>query len=211
MRQNPPVSSIQPNVAFGKWHGATAIQPRNYHCGFCDSAVGSNTGFISVGEGRNSIVMICPACNQPTYFQHGVGPGIPGVKPGPSVSGAGPEVIELYEEARSAASANAFTAAVMVCRKLLMNISVDLGAKPNLKFVQYVNFLAENSFVSPRMKEYTDYLRTLGNDANHEIDHRTKDDAEIAIDFIAAIIRHNYEMPMRLPSSLKAKTGDGTN
>jgi hypothetical protein len=51
------------------------------------------------------------------------------------------DVTQLYEEARSAHTAGAFTAAVLSCRKTLMRIAVGHGDPQGGSFLQYVEYL----------------------------------------------------------------------
>jgi hypothetical protein len=64
---------------------------------------------------------------------------------------------------------NSFTSAVLTCRKLLMHIAVEKGAPTNQSFLQYVEYLEQNHYVPPGGKGWVDYIRTKGNEANHEI------------------------------------------
>jgi hypothetical protein len=102
---------------------------------------------------------------------------------------------DLYDEARRAAGASAFTAAVMACRKILMNVAVSEGADEGLSFAEYVNYLEVQQFFSPKMRSFVDGIRRLGNEANHQIAPKTDQDAIAAIEFVGAVLRHNYEIP----------------
>jgi hypothetical protein len=78
-------------------------------------------------------------------------------------------IASLYDEARTCCSASAFTAAVLILRKLLMNVSVNLGAPEGKSFVAYVEYLADAGYVPPNGKGWVDHIRKKGNEANHEI------------------------------------------
>lgn len=88
---------------------------------------------------------------------------------------------------------NSFTAAIMLMRKIIMNIAVHEGAKENLKFVQYVDFLYDNRIVHKKSKKKAQSVKDLGNDANHEIENRTLDEAQNCLDFIELLLIANYE------------------
>jgi hypothetical protein len=47
-------------------------------------------------------------------------------------------------------SSQAYTPAVLACRKILMNVSVALGAEAGEPFVNYVQFLADTGYVPLR-------------------------------------------------------------
>jgi len=101
----------------------------------------------------------------------------------------------IYEEARLCTSHQAFTSAVMLCRKLLMNIAVKHGAPENQSFQSYVEYLDENGFVPPNGKKWVDAIRQKGNEANHEISLMTARDAHNIVRFSEMLLRFVYEMP----------------
>jgi hypothetical protein len=80
-----------------------------------------------------------------------------------------------------------------------MNVAVREGAAEGLTFAQYVDYLEGQHFFSPKMRQFVDYIRRLGNEANHEIAPKSEHDAAAAIEFVAALLRHNYEVPGFLP------------
>jgi hypothetical protein len=123
----------------------------------------------------------------------------PRSRPGTVVENVPPDLRELYNEARESTGAGAYTGAVMLCRKMLMNIAVKEGAKEGLRFIQYVEYLEENHYFSPKSKAFVTYIKDLGNEANHEIAPKTQDDALAALEFVRALLSHNYELPAKLP------------
>lgn len=183
------------------WLKAATVGPAAYECGFCSNQVGSNIGYTTGGNGP-SIIRICPRCNRPTYFDMtSSSPYLyPGSLPGTSIRGIPRELGALYEEARASAKAGAYTGAVMLCRKILMNISVREGAKEGLGFKEYCKFLEENHYFSPKSKDFVTYIKDLGNEANHQIAPKKQDDALAAIEFVRALLSHNYELPGKIPT-----------
>ncbi len=105
------------------------------------------------------------------------------------------DVKTLYDEARSAASCNAFTAAILCCRKLLMNIAVSKGAEEGLKFIEYVDFLANKGYIPPDGKGWVDQIRIKGNEATHEIKIKSKEETVQIIRFCEMLLRFVYEFP----------------
>jgi hypothetical protein len=83
---------------------------------------------------------------------------------------------------------------------MLMNIAVSEGADQGLRFIEYVNYLAENGFVPPRGEAWVDYIRTRGNEATHEIALMTQDDAEAVVRFVEMLLRFIYAFPGLVPS-----------
>ena len=111
-----------------KWQNEIQITPKVYVCGYCDSKVGPDKGLYSNAPGGQLNLYFCSYCGQPTYFDR-LGRQFPGVRFGNPVSHLPPDVNALYDEGRSAMAAQAYTPAVLACRKILMNVAVSLGAQ----------------------------------------------------------------------------------
>jgi hypothetical protein len=62
---------------------------------------------------------------------------------GPEVDGLPADVADAYQEARNCMGVGAFTAAELICRKLLMHVAADKGAKAGEAFITYLDFLGE--------------------------------------------------------------------
>lgn len=110
-----------------------------------------------------------------------------------------PDVESLYNEARRCSSIGAYTAAVLLSRKLLMNISVSLGAKDGEPFITYVEYLAANGYVPPNGKRWVDHIRKKGNEATHEIVLMQQSDAEDLLKFGEMLMTFIYEFPNKIP------------
>jgi hypothetical protein len=111
-----------------------------------------------------------------------------------------PEALNaLYEEARRCTSQNCFTAAVLVCRKMLMNIAVQEGAAEGLKFIEYVTHLSDHGYVPPNGKHWVDHIRKKGNEATHEIALMSENDARELLGFVEMLLRFIYELPKMVP------------
>lgn len=184
-----------------EWKNVEAVKYRSYECGFCGNKVGPNLGYRN--NDTSHYILICPSCNTPTYFyQQTEYKRIQTPAPliGNDVSNVSDTDIEsLYNEARTCTGNNAFTAAVLACRKILMHIAVDKGAPTNKSFMEYVQYLSDNSYVPPDAKDWVDHIRTKGNEANHEIVLMEKADAIDLINFIEMLLKIIYEFPSRLP------------
>ena len=125
----------------------------------------------------------------------GRGGQYPGVAFGNPVGNLPDDISNLYEEARAYCSGSSYTAAVLVLRKLLMNIAVQKGASENLKFIEYVKHLSANGYVPPDGKSWVDHIRQKGNEATHEIQLMDKKDAEDLILFSEMLLKFIYEFP----------------
>jgi hypothetical protein len=185
------------------WHSATSLASKSYTCGYCGNPLASQKGYAATqypdGSGqRLAYIYVCHFCNNPTYFDIN-GYQVPGSAFGRPVEHV-PEqdVAPLYEEARNCMKVNAYTAAILCCRKLLMNIAVKQGAKEGRRFAEYVSYLADSGFLPPNGKKWVDEIRKKGNEATHEIAIMTREDAEELIEFSEMLLRFIYEYPTRI-------------
>ena len=119
----------------------------------------------------------------------------PGFPYGNTVNSIPSDVETLYNEARNCTSCSAYTASVLCCRKLLMNIAVSKGAEEGLNFIEYIEYLSDKNFIPPNGKDWVDHIRTKGNEATHEIAIMKKEDAEELITFIEMLLKFIYEFP----------------
>jgi hypothetical protein len=186
---------------YGPSGGSGGFKTLSYTCGFCDNRVAAGAGYhatkvgVPSGADYGGQISICPHCNEPTYLSAD-GRQVPGPAFGGTVAHISSEdVSALYDEARNCMKVNAFTAAVMCCRKLLMHIAVSEGAEENKSFAYYVRYLAEEGHIPRTATAWVNHIRDKGNDANHEIDLMGREDAEQLIKFSEMLMRIMYEYP----------------
>jgi len=178
------------------WQNLMRMSEISYDCGHCGSYVAPSNGYqgIDQNSGSSGFVMICPKCSLPTSIARGMGQ-VPSPQFGEAITGiSNDEVKVLYDEARRSFSARAYTGAVMLARKILMNLAVQHGAEENLKFIEYVDYLSENGWVPPNGKKWVDQIRQKGNDANHELHVMNKEDAEQVLKFLSMLLKFMYEL-----------------
>jgi hypothetical protein len=189
----------------GEWRGFQGLGSHTFTCGFCSAYVSSINGYAMVRHGTNTgigAIYICPGCGGPVFFFGGEQrPAPPFGKP---VNAVPPGLNSLYEEARRCTSASCNTAAVRICRKMLMNIAVTQGAAAGLKFIEYVDFLANNNYVPPNGRHWVDHIRTKGNEATHEIALMGEQDARELLLFVEMLLRFIYEFPAMVPVPVPA-------
>ncbi len=182
------------------WESYTNISSKKYKCAYCHTLVASVIGYSGTSRrGRfvdHKYIYICPHCDQPTYFDDAQ--QIPLANFGEPVKSLPDKVQELYNEARKCTGCSSYTAAVMVCRKLLMHIAVEQGGGKNKEFTYYVDWLQDNNYIPPNGKGWLDLVRTKGNEANHEIILMEKKDAEELITFLSMLMKFIYEFPSSL-------------
>ena len=185
------------------WMGRHKIDSVSFQCGYCNNIVASEVGYKlghhTDGSGKQmGGIYICPSCGGPTFF-HITGEQYPDVPFGSHVKHVPEEVEKLYDEARRCTSSSAYTAAVMLCRKILMHLAVEQGAEKDKNFAYYVTYLSDKGFVPPHGKHWVDHIRKKGNEANHEILLMNRDDAKDIILFIEMLLKFIYEFPSMVP------------
>lgn len=189
------------NLAGGAWVNIGAVPRTRYTCGYCGDMVASDRGWT--GSRPNAaislIIRVCPSCDGPSLFTAS-GKRYPGSSPGDPVTNVPADLTKLYNEARTSAAAGAPTAAVLACRKMLMNMAVAEGATAGESFISYVEFLERKGFVPPKGKTWVDYIRKRGNEANHEIVLMQDADAKSLITFVEMLLKFIYEFPSLVPA-----------
>ena len=187
------------------WQNLQAVQAMKFVCGHCGQKVASERGwYATIPEGGNAWIYVCPYCGEPSYF-HGERQ-VPGVAFGNAVDSVPDGIATLYAESRNAYSVSAFTASVLASRKILMNIAVEKGANENLRFIEYVEYLAERGYVPPDGKDWVDHIRRKGNEATHEIQLMSSGDASELISFVEMLLKFIFEFPARVPVTPDAAT-----
>lgn len=188
------------------WNEPRRMHAKSYLCGFCNDKVSSSLGYSLSSNPQvfsDSLyqkgIYICPSCGGPTFFDIN-DKQLPGTLVVDSVEGIPPEVEFLYNEARKSYAAGAFTGAVLLSRKMLMNLAVIFGAPEGKQFVTYVNFLVDKGYVAGSSKSWVDHIRTEGNEATHRVDQKTAASAETLLRFIEMILRINFEYHLHIPS-----------
>ncbi len=184
-----------------QWQNITGLISRKFKCGYCGQPLASEKGWNAIDKYNNQpiwYIYVCHHCYKPTFFDH-VGDQTPGVIFGNDVADIDDALVQsLYEEARKCTNNNAFTAAVLCCRKLLMHIAVAKGAEEGKKFIEYVQFLADKNYIPPDAKDWVDHIREKGNEANHEITIMNKEDANDLISFSEMLLKLIYEFPANI-------------
>lgn len=89
-----------------------------------------------------------------------------------------------------------------------MHVAVEEGAEPNQLFLAYVEYLADQGYVTKKGRGWVDHIRRRGNDANHEILLLTQNDAEELIAFSEMLLKLVYEFPGRVPEKPAEPTAD---
>ena len=177
-----------------EYYGSGKQRWEPYICPYCarDVTGAVVASYAPGGLESWSLWVRCPHCRRGAVIVDGrLYPSTPF---GPSIEGLPAEVAGAYEEARNCMGVGAFTAAELVCRKILMHIAVDKGATPGKPFVTYLDHLEKAGYVTPPMKAWVDLIRMRGNLATHEIPAPDQQQAESTVMFTAELLRLVYEM-----------------
>ncbi len=185
------------------------VRPRykDYACGACGSA---NSGrvicdLIRASDGATVSWCVC-SCErrEPTVFIEKDGTVIsqlPTAREFHANKHWPPDLSALYEEAARSYCGGAYTAAAMVCRKLLMACACYEQSEANqipkdgLPFTEYVDYIVDTAIPFPRAKTAIDSIRTIGNDANHKVTFVTQTDAERAMRIVTYTLDTLYTLP----------------
>ena len=180
------------------------IDSREIKCGYCDSIVAPHKGY-SIRAGRNGPVLaniyVCPHCKNPIIYFTKENTTIPGAMYGRKIKNLPSNIQLLYSECRTCYANQCYTASQMIARTILMHIAVEQGAEPNSSFVSYVDYLDEKGYIPPNGKTWVDYIRKTGNEANHEIIIKEKQETEKVISFLSMLLLFIYELPNELEDS----------
>lgn len=175
-------------------------------CGHCDTAVAAN---VVAGSPTGQAWLQCPSCGSGSVrVPHPAGGPcaiFPGALPGQAVSNLPVDVATAWTEARSAFGAGAFTAAEIMCRKILMHLAVDVAAsEPGRHFTDYVDALEGTGYITTGLKPVVDSIRERGNVANHDLPASTSEDARTTLTITEHLLRSVYELPGLLAPPPKA-------
>lgn len=187
-----------------KWVATKTLPSKSYVCGHCGEYINSNSGYFLYSDNGtvthyHGYIYICHYCLCPTFFDSN-NTQVPGEVFGKKFDDKifdDESIKQLYNEARLCYSVNAFSSVSMCCRKILMHIAVNCGAKENESFVYYVDYLDENNYIPEKAKSWVSKIRNKGNDVNHKIILSDEKESKILLTFIEVLITMIYEMPYK--------------
>jgi hypothetical protein len=173
-------------------------EDRAYAMGDCPDCGAHQFVVIAVTSSQSHAWVRCMNCKLAMAVNSGV--SSPPQKPLRVPTGLPSDEGEVWGEIRECLGVGAYTAAVMLCRKLLMHIAVAHGlpAKDNKdrapNFAQCVDHLLAEGVVTKRMEPWIERIREVGNEANHEIAPVGKESALDVAMFTQKLLELAYEM-----------------
>lgn len=180
------------NFKESAWRNTESLISHSFICWNCNNQVASYQGYRTHAENIKKMIYLCPHCQAPNVFDVS-GKTVLSFLPGREIKNLPENIKNVYEEVRKCMQGNCFTAAIMLMRKIIMSIAVHEGAEENLKFIQYVDYLNVNGIVPKKSKSKAESIKNLGNDANHEVENRTFEEAQNGFEFIELLLKVNYE------------------
>lgn len=164
----------------------------SWFCGWCGKGVSAEP---HLGRAAGYAV-ICPNCMRFSIHDQATQSMSPPARRHDPVAHLPADVEVAWEEAVKAAGVGASTAAEIMCRKILMHVSVDVAAsQPGKSFVQYIDDLDGAGYIPMGLKVKIDEIRTRGNVANHELPASTAADAERTLAVTRHLLVSVYELP----------------
>ncbi len=173
--------------------GSTPDGWSTYACANCNTTVSG--AVVTTYFNRAGFIrwLLCSNCAEGSV-QTSDGLIDPSASFGPIVEGLPNDVGIAYKEARECISANALTACELMCRKILMHVAVEKGAKEGDTFATYLTFLGTQGYITPPMKKWVELIRQHGNESTHRLAAPSRERAESTLIFTAELLRLVYEM-----------------
>jgi len=189
--------------------GSTQDSWYPYRCARCERDVSGAVVAKATSGGEVVRWLQCPSCGDGTV-QRIDGNIYPGVAFGVKLEGLPEEVEVAYAEARNCMGVDAYGACELACRKILMCVAVEKGAKEGESFSSYLTYLGQKGFITEAMMGWVEIIRENGNKATHKIEKVERERAESTIMFTAELLRIVYEMEfMATKYASKKKEGEG--
>lgn len=166
------------------------------HCG--------DTLTIKVAETEaGDYAYFCPRCMKPSVKwvdDKGKSQYAPIKQPSKAPMGTPNNIVDAWIEGERCFYAGAYNAAAMVYRKLIFLVAVDCGMPPKNENGRAPNFdvcldhlLLEEYITGRGRKTWAETIRSIGNDAVHEIEPITENQARDSRSFIFMILKLVYE------------------
>ncbi len=97
-----------------------------------------------------------------------------------------------YEEAAASFKARAYTAAAIMCRKILEGICKEHGVRERT-LIKSLERMKDERIIDERLYEWADVLRLVGNEAAHDVNVTiSRDDAKDMLEFTNAILDYLF-------------------
>ena len=160
-------------------------------CGNCDYGIAATV----LHSTADVFWLLCPNC-QDGSVRTKSGAVYPVAPAGGSVTNLPADVAQAWREARTAHAVAAYTAAEIMCRKILMHLAVDVAnSKAGATFKDYIADLDKAGYISTALKPAVEKVRDRGNAANHDLPASTEADSLVTLKITEHMLRSIYEIP----------------
>jgi len=106
------------------------------------------------------------------------------------------EVASAWREARTAHAVAAYTAAELMCRKILMHVAADkTGSKEGEPFTVYIDDLDKAGYIATGLKPVVDQVRQRGAAATHKLRPSTEDESRVTLGVTEYLLEGIYQLP----------------
>ena len=112
------------------------------------------------------------------------------------VDGLPDNIVQVYHEARKAISVQMYTSCEMLCRKILVNVAVDKGAKKKdtRNHKKCIRYLVKKGYIDGMLTRMASYVRLTGNLSTHEIESPSLERTEQTLRFTAGVLKRVYDV-----------------
>ena len=172
--------------------------PRSWIRADCPDCGASTLAVIAFSNSQPAVWARCTNCMRPVAILDGT--MSPSPLPLSEPMGLPDTERAAWREIRACLSVGADTAAVMLCRKLLLHVAVSAGMSPKSDkdraptFLETVNYLENDGLITQRMRPWVERIKDVGNEANHELSPIAHADALDVARFTEQLLRLAYEM-----------------
>ena len=177
----------------------------DHTCGHCGKAVAGIV--VAKHADMHAQWLACPSCKHGSVSNNGTITPTPLL--GDDIKGLEDPIKDAYLEARKSISSKSYTACVLMCRKILMNVAVEKGASQGEAFTEYIDYMIKTGYITVTMKGWVDKIRDNGNNATHEIPSPDSEKANTTLAFTALLLKNVYEAEYRM--NLANRSGSPTS
>ena len=157
----------------------------------------TNVTQVEWNDKPRSECLLCPACERMTVVVEGA--QSPSPPAGNNVDHLPSDVDKSWREARRSYTATAYTASVLMCRKLLMHMACDkAGTKEGANFTTCIDELISSNELPKSHEPLLQAIRKSGNGGTHKLESIDEKEAKTTIVVTEQCLRNLYELPNQI-------------
>ena len=186
-------------AAYGRINSAEEHAWLRVDCPSCAGTQALRIAYTQENSDRpNAIWARCVNCFEGLVINDGW--VSPSSKPLKTVKGLDTDTAAAWDEVRGCLSVGATTAAVHMCRKILLHVAVEKGIAPKdgkgraPSFAACIDHLKSEGYVTPSMVPWVEKIKDTGNEGAHELTPIPSSDATLVAQFTSHLLVLTYEM-----------------